>query len=134
MGGGGAETIASAGIFEIDACGQDMSGYYEVRADGPQRKHFRLFCVLERQGATSGSAGPASFCSPGWLRISEPTSGQEKRSRRRGTNPHDHTLTFTAQQLTVLRNGGALTMNLTTSMGGPAMSVHTHTYSIECEP
>jgi hypothetical protein len=51
-----------------------------------------------------------------------------------GTNPHQHTLTFTAQQLTVLRNGGELAMNVTTSMGGPAMNMHTHTYSIACEP
>ena len=53
-----------------------------------------------------------------------------------GASPHQHTLTFTAQQLTVLRNGGALAMNITSSMGGPGMgmNVHTHTYSIECEP
>jgi hypothetical protein len=51
-----------------------------------------------------------------------------------GSNPHQHTLTFTAQQLTVLRNGGELAMNVTTSMGGPMGNMHTHTYSIECEP
>jgi hypothetical protein len=51
-----------------------------------------------------------------------------------GSNPHDHTLTFTAQQLTVLRNGGALAMNIRSSMGGPTGNIHTHLYSIECEP
>jgi hypothetical protein len=51
-----------------------------------------------------------------------------------GTNPHNHTLTFTAQQLTVLRNGGALAMNVTSSVGGPTGNMHTHTYSIECQP
>jgi hypothetical protein len=51
-----------------------------------------------------------------------------------GSNPHDHTLTFTANQLTVLREGGALTMNVTSSTGGPTGNMHTHTYSVECEP
>jgi hypothetical protein len=51
-----------------------------------------------------------------------------------GSNPHTHTLTFTANQLTILRNGGALAMNVTSSMGGPAGNMHTHTYAIDCEP
>ncbi|HEX6271816.1 MAG TPA: hypothetical protein VFZ53_02195 [Polyangiaceae bacterium] len=51
-----------------------------------------------------------------------------------GSNPHTHTLTFTAQQLTVLRNGGALQMNVTTAMGGPAENMHTHAYALECQP
>ena len=50
-----------------------------------------------------------------------------------GTNTHSHTLTFTAAQLTTLRNGGTIAM-ITSSMGGPAMNMHTHTYSIECAP
>jgi hypothetical protein len=50
-----------------------------------------------------------------------------------GMNVHDHTLTFTAQQLTTLRNGGAVQM-LTTSTGGPNNNRHTHTYAIDCEP
>jgi hypothetical protein len=25
----------------------DMNGYYEVRAQGPKREQFRLFCILE---------------------------------------------------------------------------------------
>jgi hypothetical protein len=51
-----------------------------------------------------------------------------------GMNAHDHTLTFTAQQLTTLRNGGALSSNVTTSTGGPNNNRHTHTYAIDCEP
>ena len=36
-----------------------MAGFYEVRVNGPQRKHFRLFCVLERHGTDVGLGGPA---------------------------------------------------------------------------
>jgi hypothetical protein len=50
-----------------------------------------------------------------------------------GSNPHQHTLTFTAQQLTTLRNDGSIAM-MTTSSGGPAMNMHTHTYSLSCAP
>jgi hypothetical protein len=50
-----------------------------------------------------------------------------------GTNSHSHTLTFTGAQLTTLRNGGTIAM-ITSGMGGPAANMHTHTYSIECEP
>jgi hypothetical protein len=34
-----------------------MSGYYEVRVDGPQRRHFRLFCLLERNEPDLGLGG-----------------------------------------------------------------------------
>lgn len=37
----------------------DMSGFYEARADGEGREHFRLFCVLERDGASVGLGGPS---------------------------------------------------------------------------
>jgi hypothetical protein len=37
----------------------EMGGYYEVRVDGPQRRHYRLFCLLERDGATVGLGGPS---------------------------------------------------------------------------
>jgi len=37
----------------------EMAGYYEVRADGPGRRHYRLFCILERDGATLGLGGPS---------------------------------------------------------------------------
>ena len=50
-----------------------------------------------------------------------------------GGTPHTHTLTFTAAQLTTLRNGGTIA-SIESSMGGPAANMHTHTYSIECAP
>jgi hypothetical protein len=50
-----------------------------------------------------------------------------------GGTPHTHTLTFTAAQLTTLRNGGTVA-SIESSMGGPAANMHTHTYSIECAP
>ena len=50
-----------------------------------------------------------------------------------GSNPHQHTLTFTAPQLTTLRNGGTIAM-ITSSTNGPMGNMHTHTYSIECAP
>jgi hypothetical protein len=28
----------------------DMGGYYEIRVTGPGREHFRLFCLLDRNG------------------------------------------------------------------------------------
>ena len=37
----------------------DMSGFYEARTDGENREHFRLFCVLERDGASVGLGGPS---------------------------------------------------------------------------
>ena len=39
----------------------DMAGYYEVRVDGPKRKHFRLFCVLERDDGGSLQLGGPSI-------------------------------------------------------------------------
>lgn len=50
-----------------------------------------------------------------------------------GSNPHDHTLTFTPEQLTTLRNGGTVPM-ITSSTSGPSSNLHTHTYSLECAP
>jgi Txe/YoeB family toxin of Txe-Axe toxin-antitoxin module len=35
-----------------------MKGYYEVRVNGPKRRHYRLFCLLERDGAQVGLSGP----------------------------------------------------------------------------
>jgi hypothetical protein len=37
----------------------EMSGFYEARVDGPQRHHYRLFCMLDREGAKHGLAGPS---------------------------------------------------------------------------
>jgi len=36
----------------------DMAGYYELRVDGPHRRHYRLFCLLEHRGAEVGLKGP----------------------------------------------------------------------------
>jgi Txe/YoeB family toxin of Txe-Axe toxin-antitoxin module len=37
----------------------DMAGYYEIRVDGPARHHYRLFCLLEREGEVVGLGGPS---------------------------------------------------------------------------
>jgi hypothetical protein len=43
--------VVDAGPREIlvagDAMKGDMSGWFEVRADGPNRHHYRLFCRLD---------------------------------------------------------------------------------------
>ncbi len=36
-----------------------MNGFYEVRVDGAKRRHYRLFCVLDREGARVGLGGPS---------------------------------------------------------------------------
>ena len=38
-----------------------MTGYFEVRVDGPKRHHYRLYCVLEREGGhpSLGLGGPS---------------------------------------------------------------------------
>ena len=41
-----------------EAMHDEMKGWYEVRVDGPDRHHYRLFCLLERNGATLGLGGP----------------------------------------------------------------------------
>jgi hypothetical protein len=37
----------------------EMTGYFEVRVNGPNRRHYRLFCVLEREGVKVGLDGPS---------------------------------------------------------------------------
>jgi len=37
----------------------EMAGYYEIRIDGPQRRHYRLFCLLENPGEVAGLKGPS---------------------------------------------------------------------------
>ena len=37
----------------------EMAGFCEVRVDGPDRHHYRLFCVLDRNGAERGLGGPS---------------------------------------------------------------------------
>ena len=48
-----------AGGGKWEAMHGDMAGYYEVRADGPGRRHYRLFCILESDGAAVGLGGPS---------------------------------------------------------------------------
>jgi hypothetical protein len=42
-----------------EAMHDDMAGYYEIRVDGPDRRHYRLFCLLEREGEGLGLGGPS---------------------------------------------------------------------------
>jgi hypothetical protein len=38
----------------------EMAGYYEIRVDGqPNRTHYRLFCLLDRDGKKVGLDGPS---------------------------------------------------------------------------
>jgi len=48
-----------SGGGKFEAMHGDMAGYYEVRVDGPNRHHYRLFCILERDGAALGLGGPS---------------------------------------------------------------------------
>lgn len=50
---------AFSGGGKWEAMHGDMNGFYEVRADGAGRHHYRLFCMLERNGAHVGLAGPS---------------------------------------------------------------------------
>jgi Txe/YoeB family toxin of Txe-Axe toxin-antitoxin module len=50
-------TFSGGGKWE--AMHGKMGGIYEVRVDGPNRHHYRLFCVLERAGADLGLGGPS---------------------------------------------------------------------------
>ncbi|MBI5534601.1 MAG: hypothetical protein HY898_17880 [Deltaproteobacteria bacterium] len=49
--------FSGGGMWE--AMHDDMAGYFEVRVDGPKRRHYRLFCLLERDGAKLGLGGPS---------------------------------------------------------------------------
>lgn len=48
---------AFSGGGKWEAMHGKMSGVFEVRVDGPNRHHYRLFCVLERSGAALGLGG-----------------------------------------------------------------------------
>ena len=50
---------ALSGGGKWEAMHGKMSGIYELRVDGPNRHHYRLFCVLEREGAQLGLGGPS---------------------------------------------------------------------------
>jgi hypothetical protein len=46
----------------------EMAGYYEVRVKGPKKMLYRLFCVLERDGAKLGLDGPSVVIIDGRLK------------------------------------------------------------------
>ena len=46
-----------AGGGQWQAMRGDMAGFYEARTRGPRKRLYRLFCVLEREGA--GLPGPS---------------------------------------------------------------------------
>ncbi|MGB8932189.1 MAG: hypothetical protein WCC48_13175 [Anaeromyxobacteraceae bacterium] len=50
---------AFAGGGKWEAMHGEMSGFYEARCDGPGRRHYRLFCILERDGGPLGLGGPS---------------------------------------------------------------------------
>jgi len=50
---------AFSGGGKWEAMHGKMKGFYEVRVDGPNRRHYRLFCVLERSGHDVGLGGPS---------------------------------------------------------------------------
>ena len=52
---------AFAGGGKWEAMHEEMAGYYEARVEGPGRHHYRLFCLLEREGAKLGLGDLASW-------------------------------------------------------------------------
>jgi hypothetical protein len=49
--------FSGGGLWE--AMHGDMGGFYEVRVDGPGRRHYRLFCLLEHDNGELGLGGPS---------------------------------------------------------------------------
>ncbi len=74
---------AFSGGGKWEAMHDDMAGYYEVRADGPQRRHFRLFCLLERDGARVGRGGPSLVIITGMDKAFRSTFSEEDYARVR---------------------------------------------------
>ena len=50
-------SFSGGGMWE--AMHDEMKGFYEVRVDGPNRHHYRIFCILERNGDEVGLGGPS---------------------------------------------------------------------------
>jgi len=59
---------AFSGGGKWEAMHDAMAGYYEARDDGPQRNHYRLFCLLERGGADLGLGGPSIVVITGMMK------------------------------------------------------------------
>lgn len=68
----------------------DMNGYYEVRAQGPKREQFRLFCILENADRIElerrGLPGPAIAGITGMRKpsMTKFSAGDYKKVRRLG--------------------------------------------------
>ena len=81
--------FAGGGYWE--AMKGDMTGWFEVRVDGPRRHHYRLFCRLDYDAETGPN--PCSSSSADWTSRSEPNcltvttnvSGTSVRSTFAGT-------------------------------------------------
>jgi hypothetical protein len=50
---------AFSGGGKWEAMHDEMAGFYEVRVDGPQRRHYRLFCLLEQDDPAKKLGGPS---------------------------------------------------------------------------
>jgi hypothetical protein len=74
---------AFSGGGKWEAMHDDMAGYYEVRVDGPQRRHYRLFCLLERDGASHGLGGPSLVLITGMDKAFRSTFSDEDYARVR---------------------------------------------------
>lgn len=68
----------------------DMNGYYEIRAQGPKREQFRLFCILENADRAElerrGLSGPAIAVISGMRKpsMTKFSAGDYKKVRRLG--------------------------------------------------
>jgi hypothetical protein len=60
-----APPTAFAGGGYWEAMHGSMAGYFEVRVDGRDRRHYRLFCLLERDGERLGLDGPSLVATTG---------------------------------------------------------------------
>jgi len=50
---------AFSGGGKWEAMHGEMAGLYEVRVDGPQRRHYRLFCLLDQDDTAKKLGGPS---------------------------------------------------------------------------
>jgi hypothetical protein len=53
-------SFSGGGMWE--AMHGEMGGYYEVRVTGPGREHFRLFCLLDRNGPGLPRSAVVALC------------------------------------------------------------------------
>jgi hypothetical protein len=75
-------SFSGGGYWEI--MHDDMAGYHEVRVDGPDRTHYRLFCLLEPDDAKKQLGGPTIAVIEGGVKAFRTTfSKQEYAAVRR---------------------------------------------------